>query len=148
MRRFAIALFAVFAISASVQGHHIPVPSATTDADAFASAQAEYAAQRVPLFAAYELFLASTSAAEGLTALNDLEAAITTTIAHLGSLDVRPCFEAWHRAALLEFTTLAEDIKLMRSGGVPTFAEPQAYYDLVKMPQFIALMECEGGVTA
>jgi len=115
------------------------VPS---DAEIFSAVRTEYVAQHQAVIEAFQLWLAAPSGIESLTALNVLEGAITETLDRLGAMEVRGCFEVWHRAALQEFETLAADIALARSGLSPTFSLPQFWYMVVNDPAFIELMAC------
>lgn len=125
------------------EAHHVAIAESDSDHDAFVSAIVEYSEQHTAVLEAFRLWRDAPSGQESLTALNALESTIEVTITHLEGLDVRECFALWHEAAVREFTTLADDIALARSGGTPTYALPGAYYNLVNNVAFIDLMECQ-----
>ena len=90
-----LLLIGSLSLGTPVAAHHVGVAAVTSDADAFSSAQAEYQAQWDTLLMAWAAFEGTVSISETEQTLLDLEGALTTTLEHLDSLDVRPCFERW-----------------------------------------------------
>ena len=111
-----LLLIGSLSLGTPVAAHHVGVAAVTSDADAFASAQAEYLAQWDVLLMAWAAFDSTTSVTETAQTLLDLEGALITTLAHLDSLDVRPCFERWMDVARVSVEAQVAAVWAYRNG--------------------------------
>ena len=145
LTRVALFFLAVLLLAAPAAAHHVPVPAAVTDAEAFAVAQAEAIAQDAAFTEAWEGYAAAKPGPEKATAMNGLEAGLVVTIEHLAGLDVRACFAPWHRALMALWETVADAMTAIRTG-VPLPHERigfgQALSGLMRDPVFAALFDC------
>jgi hypothetical protein len=142
VRTLAATLLAVLLLASPVAAHHVFVAEAGTDAEAFATAQLEYAAQLGAVQDAYLLVEGSASGIEALTARNGLEAALVASIDHMAALDVRDCFRLWHVAASGLFEALAVAATEERAGETPNYYTSNGWYRILTSPAFATLFDC------
>lgn len=114
-----------------------------SDAEAFAAAQDEYAAQVDNVVTIITLWY-ETIGPEKATLQNDLEAALEAAIEAMVSVDVRDCFAEWNTATVMVFKSLAEAIAVSRATGSPAvYGDANAWYSLVDNEHFVDIFECD-----
>ena len=141
-----VAVLLIIAGTHAASAHHVEVAAAESDREAHVSYVAEYVAQRIAVGEAIGLYQNATSADEKADALLLVETALTAGIAHLESLDVRPCFAQVATVALIEFNAFADGIRALRAEEDTTAAGERftAAKALMDNPIFAEIQACEG----
>ena len=120
MRSLFMALAVLLVMSGATLAHHVPLPDAASDSDAFALYLTEQTAQSdgvVTRFMAYKY----GKAEERSDLAKDAQSALVVTIEHMDGLDVRPCF-ATYAGLVDEFlATLVRYFEVV--GASPALAE-------------------------
>lgn len=148
MRRASlIAALLSVALVLPVSAHHAPVEDTDTDYDAQVSFIEEYVTYRTEVFELIALRNAATSGPERAGANLAVENAISVTLDHLRSLDVRDCFDPVARVAISEFETAVAYFRSIREsengiGDSSLAVKASALGGLMFNVHFAALFEC------
>ena len=150
----AVLILTVSLVNAQlVYGHHVDVPVGASDAEAFVIVQEEVIAQAVAVKVVLDAYDAAASGIEAQTLANDFETAVTTSIEHIASLEVRDCFAGWHYGAVRVFETLADAFAAARRLEPAPYAEANRWvavmlvvspYGEVSLSPAVQLFDCEG----
>ncbi len=89
-----------------VTAHHVPVPEAASDVDAFALYLNEYQAQADGVIPVFIQYVYAQDAAEKSDLAKKVQTALLTTVEHMDGLDVRDCFSPLAGLADELFATL------------------------------------------